>query len=232
MAADPFVAWVIAGLKQKGKSQSGLARHLGIDASQANRIVQGKRKIQTSELGPIADYLGVEPPDIEIARNTSGMATGFLVGTVEAGAYREVDPFDDGNPYDEDRVVSVPADPQYPQARVLVFDVAGDSMNALRPRPIFPGDRVIALSYEDIASQVPMRDGMTVILERTRDGGQTREWSIKQVELYEDRVEFHPRSTSLRHKPIIVRRDLHADEGTSIEVVAVVRRIMNDVPLS
>ncbi|NEK55241.1 phage repressor protein, partial [Rhizobium leguminosarum] len=86
------------------------------------------------------------------------------------------------------------------------------------------------VSYEDVAYDAPLRDGMVVVVERTRDGGQTREWSVKQIELYQDRTEFHPRSTNPKHKPIIVPRDPSADQGTVVEIIGLVRRVVNDLP--
>ena len=103
-------------------------------------------------------------------------------------------------------------------------------MNNLRPRPILEGDRVVGVSYEDVAHEAVLRDGMVVIVERTRDGGHTREWSVKQVEIYQGRTEFHPRSTNARHKPIVVERDMFADDGTQVEIIALVRRVVNDLP--
>jgi transcriptional regulator with XRE-family HTH domain len=44
-------------LGKYGRSQAGLARHLGIDTSAVNRIVNGKRQIKAAELKPIHDYL-------------------------------------------------------------------------------------------------------------------------------------------------------------------------------
>ena len=94
-----------------------------------------------------------------------------------------------------------------------------------------PGDRVITVAYDDVDGEVALRDGMVVVVERTRDGGHTREWSVKQIELYEDRVEFHPRSTNPRHKPIVVDRDHTADDGTTVQIVGLVRRIVNELPI-
>src|SRR5690606_23522319 len=110
-------------------------------------------------------------------------------------------------------------------------EVEGDSMNDLKPRPILEGDRLVCVSFEDVADQVRVRDGLIVVVERTRDGGHTREWSVKQVELYEDRVEFHPRSTNPRHKPIVVMRDALADDGVQVEIIGLVRAVRNEFPL-
>ncbi len=166
--------------------------------------------------------------EARIDTKARGMVAVPELGLVEAGAYRVVDDFNQA----ELPTFAMPPDEMFPSARLVAFLVAGDSMNALKPRPILPGDRVVCVSYEDVAHRVVIRDGMTVVVQRTRDGGHTREWSVKQVELYEDRTEFHPRSSNPRHKPIVVTRDVEADDGTQVEIIALVRRIVNDVPLA
>lgn len=230
MRDNPYIDWLIVNLKQPGKSQSGLARHLGIQPSAVNKIVNGSRKLASHEVAGAAAYFGTATPDAEIhKRPMTGMVSAPVVGTVEAGTFREVDELG----VDDDRAeIVIPSDDRFPNARVLAFDVAGDSMNALLPRPILPGDRVSCVAYEDVAHQVPLRDGMVVVVERVRSGGHMREWSIKQLEIYDDRYEFHPRSTSSKHKPIVIQRDLEADDGTSVEIIALVRRVVNDIPLS
>ncbi len=147
-----------------------------------------------------------------------------VAGKVAAGMFFEVDEFDQS----ERETVLVPSDPRYPHARVVLFDVEGMSMNDLRPRPILPGDRVVALSFEDL--NIPIRDGMVVVVERTRDGGHTREWSVKQVEFYQDRIEFHPRSTDPRYKPIVVMHQDNPDDGTEVHILALVTQIVNQLP--
>lgn len=146
-------------------------------------------------------------------------------GKVAAGLFREVDDFDQSAP---ERIWEEP-DPEFPNARRIAFDVEGESVNALKPRPIFPGDRLICVAFEDVANQVRVRDGMVVVLERTRDGGHTREWSVKQVELYDDRIEFHPRSTNPTFKPIVVMRNAAADDGVQVEIIALVRSVKNRI---
>jgi transcriptional regulator with XRE-family HTH domain len=240
--ADPYVEWLKAGLKRAGKSQSELARAMGLDPSIVNKIVNGKRTLKAPEIPIVAAFLGERPPALgpaqadndgpsdtsEIFPVTSlGLVEAPVIGTVEAGSFREVYAMDDLEP----EMVVVPPDPRFPNARLLVFHVAGDSMNDLRPRPILPGDRIVTVAYEDVAHEVPLRDGMTVVVQRTRDGGHMREWSVKQLELYDDHVEFCPRSTNPRHRPIRVPRDAFADGGTEVEIIAVVRQVMNTIPL-
>ncbi len=164
------------------------------------------------------------PPELTLLR--TGLVAGRLAGTVEAGTFREVDEFDQSEPVE----ILLPRDEKFPNARQLVFDVGGDSLNDLRPRPILSGDRLVCLAYEDVAHEVELRDGMVVVVQRTRDGGHFREWSVKQIEIYNDRAEFHPRSSNPKHKPIVVHHDSEADDGISVEVIALVRRVMNEMP--
>lgn len=152
-----------------------------------------------------------------------------ISGKVKAGEFIAIEDLGD---WEEPETFTDTRDPRFPNARHLGFEVEGDSMNALKPRPIQDGDRLSALAYEDIADRFPLRDGMIVVVERTRHGGHEREWSVKQLEIYEDRVEFHPRSTNPRHKPIVVKREHHADDGMTVEIIAIVRRLVAEFNLS
>ena len=224
---DPFIQWVKENLARKGYSQKGLAAALNVDASAVSKVVSGKRQLKTFEVTAAAEYFGSEPPGIEVQQSTQRLTGVAIVGVAEAGAFREVDELDQSEP----DVISLPSDTEFPSARQFAVTVSGDSMNALKPRPILSGDRAVCVAYEDIERQISLRDGMTVLLERTRDGGHTREWSIKQMELYEGRTEFHPRSDNSRHKPIVVHHNVDADDGVKVEIIGLVRRIVNDVPL-
>ena len=154
-----------------------------------------------------------------------------IVGPVEAGAFREAPEYEPS----EILYVAEPPDREFPHARMLGFDVSGDSMNNLKPRPMLPGDRAIGVDFHDVEGLLVLRDGMVVVVEQTRDGGHTREWSVKQLEIHEDRYEFHPRSTNQRHKPIIVPKkvvhDPSEDDGRHVRILALVRRITTDLPL-
>ena len=165
------------------------------------------------------------PKDLRPATDAAYPVT--IIGKVAAGVFREVDDTDQS---ERRRILEAP-DQRFPNARRMAFEVEGDSMNRLEPRPILAGDTLICVAFEDVAKQVKVRDRMVVVVERTRDGGHTREWSVKQVELYEDRIEFHPRSSNAAHKPIVVPRNAAADEGVQIEIIALVRRSTNEFPL-
>ncbi len=232
MRKEQYRDWLAANLERTGKSQSDLARHLGIEPGKVNKVLHGTRKLQLHEYEQARVFFGIEDdedrPNVDLIIRSKFLSAP-VVGKVEAGAFREVDELED----DSERLeIVVPADDKFPSARVTVFDVVGDSMNALAPRPILEGDRVVCVAYEDVGRSLPLRDGMVVVVERSRDGGHTREWSVKQLEVYEDRVECHPRSHNSRHKPIVIDRDLEADDGVSVRILAIVRRVVNDIPLS
>ncbi|WP_262027117.1 helix-turn-helix transcriptional regulator [Microvirga sp. Mcv34] len=143
-----------------------------------------------------------------------------VAGSVAAGTFREVAEFFDEEP----PKISAPVDMKYPDARHMAFIIEGDSMNKAKP-PMFEGGYVLCVDYEDLENRVPLRDGMKVVIERTKDGGQLREWSVKEVELYEDRVEFHPRSDNPKHRAIVVPRDFQPDDGTEVKILGLVRSV-------
>jgi len=222
--------------KEKGISQPALAEKSGVSQQLISQIENGKNET-TNRLPQLARALGVSVADLDPAYSTvvdevqpgvEGLVPVRRAGMVEAGAFRRVDEFEDEGDFLE---LFEPRDRRFPDARQAYFDVAGDSMNALRPRPILEGDRVICIDYDDLKGRMPLRDGMVVVVEQSLAGGHIRERSIKQVELYENRIEFCPRSTNPKHKPIVVQKDLHADDGRTVEVIAIVRRVTNDLPI-
>lgn len=221
-----YIDWIKSGLEQPGKTQTGLARHLGIAHPQISLLVNGRRNLKVDEIPKIASYLGIDPPNVEARPAVAELSPVRKAGMVEAGTFREVDEFDQSEPEE----INIEPDKRFPNARRMYFEVLGDSMNNLQPTPIFPGAKCICVDFEDVAHEVGLRDGMIVVVQRSRDGGHIREWSVKQIALFDDRVEYQPRSTNARHKAIVVKREHDADDGTSVEVIALVRRIVNDLP--
>ena len=217
---------------EKKLSQAKLAKEAGVSQQLISQL-ENNVNSSTTELPKLARALGVSVSEIDpsygdvssdVISVAGRMSPVRTVGKVEAGTFREVDEFDQGEP-DE---IYLPPDSKYPNARQMAFIVAGDSMNNLLPRPILPGDKAICVAYADIAAEVKLRDGMVVVVQRQRDGGHFREWSIKQIEIYEDRTVFAPRSHNAKHKPIVVPRDFNTDNGEEVEVIALLRRVVND----
>lgn len=238
-------------LAATGKSAKGASREAGQSESFIKNIRLGASKSPRADglqalarvLGTTIDWLtegrGAETPSSDnglgapVTSTVTPVDLGELVpvkiaGKVKAGEFIAIEDLGD---WEEPEAFLDTRDPRFPHARHLGFEVEGDSMNALKPRPIQDGDRLSALAYEDIADRYPLRDGMIVVVERTRHGGHEREWSVKQLEIYEDRMEFHPRSTNPRHKPIIIKRDSLADDGVTVEIIAIVRRLVAEFNL-
>lgn len=231
MLEDPYKKWVIDNLEKPGKSQTGLAKVLGLHPSAISKLVSGKRQLKSHEVAGAAAYFGEEAPIADrvvsdVSLSSVGMGAGVVAGVVAAGVFREVDEFDQS----EREMVAIPRDEKFPNARQLLFDCSGDSMNDLKPRPILSGDRLVCIDYNDVEHLVELKSGMVVVVQRERDGGHFREWSVKQIELYPDRTEFHPRSTNPKHKPIVIQRDHEADDGVTVQVIGLVRRVMNEMP--
>lgn len=231
-------AQIRAKREELGLSQAALAKRAGgISQAAIDKIEKGATK-KSRYLPEILSVLGlplsilpsnVSPPTGELRPiPPSQISQTRIIGKAKAGEFIAIEDMGD---WDEQRFIDEVPDARFPNARHLAFEVEGDSMNALKPRPIMDGDMVSALALEDVQHKMPLRDGMIVVVERTRHGGLEREWSIKQLEIYEERVEFHPRSTNPRHKPIVVERDNEADDGTAVTVIAIVRRLIADFNL-
>jgi transcriptional regulator with XRE-family HTH domain len=222
-------------MNELGWNKAELSRRSGIPYDSINKYLRGDTENPRGNvLQVLADAIGKSllwlrdgiETEGDIRQVATAIVAARVAGVVEAGSFREVDEFDQSVP----EQIMLPRDDRFPNARLLVFDCSGNSMNDLRPRPIFPGDRLVCISYEDVEHEVELRSGMVVVVQRERDGGHFREWSVKQIELFPDRAEFHPRSTDPKHKPIIVRRDHDVDDGTTVQVIALVRRVMNEMP--
>lgn len=232
---NELIRWIAEGLNKPGKKKIELAQVLGRSPSAVTDILRGKRKVAVEEIARIAAYLDEAPPAIpgldyrpkpEVEPVSEGRLVPVTVaGPVQAGAFIPIDEFDQSEP----EVFFEPPDPDFPRARRTAFDVLGDSMNRLEPTPILPGSRVIGVNYSDIG--IPLRDKMVVVVQQERDAGFLREWSVKQIELQDEKVIFHPRSSNPRHKPIVVDRNLKAEDGREVLILSLVREIKNRVPV-
>lgn len=238
-AAEKPKAYVRYVLEKTGLAPSALAKAAKVSQTTITRPLNdpGHQFVfSNSTLGKIGQATGITYEQFlmesgvgaasELRRAASPQTSAPIVATVEAGAWREVDPFDQS----EHRWVAVEPDAKYPHAIQEVYEVSGDSMNQAEPHPIKPGSRVVAVRYEDIMHLTPLRDGLVVVVQRTRGDGQEREISIKEVAWFDDRIEFRPRSSNSKHKPIVVMHDNWEDNGVTVEVLALVRQVINDMP--
>src|SRR5947209_9304674 len=83
--------WIRKGLEKPGKTQTGLARAMGVAPSAVTQMLKGQRDLKYRELRPVIDYLGVAPPGIsdhsfEEPGEDDQTATVPVTGYVGAGA--------------------------------------------------------------------------------------------------------------------------------------------------
>lgn len=81
--------WFIDTLADQGKSVRGLARHMGVDASAASRMLSGKRKMRMDEAGIIARFLGASVTEVlahaGVAIDLDGQPTRVVLAAIING---------------------------------------------------------------------------------------------------------------------------------------------------
>ena len=63
------IQWIRDDLKQPGKSQAGLARHMGWDPSVVSKILRGRRGLKVQEAAKIRAYFGAKIESKAISKN-------------------------------------------------------------------------------------------------------------------------------------------------------------------
>lgn len=143
-----------------------------------------------------------------------------IVGTVEAGVFREMSGPEPWLSESEFRRIRAPRNRLHPEARHLAFVVRGDSMNNASPRPIYDGD--CALCIDIVDAGIPVTDGRIYVIRRTRDAGQSFEWTLKRARVFRDRIELVPESTNSTHKTFtipVATLDWDHEPGDEIAVI-------------
>lgn len=138
-------------------------------------------------------------------------------GVVEAGAFRETDPF---NQEGELRMIPLAPDPRYPVAAQFAFEVSGNSMDKANMLPGMYVQAVEIHTWERIHGEP--RDGRFVIVSRSRNGGPEREITVKQLRIYRDRLELVPHSSDEKHKPLVFPNPPRPEGEIEVQIVAVV----------
>lgn len=140
-----------------------------------------------------------------------------FAGPIEAGSFREVDDLDQRLPGKVKRM----KDPRFLRARQYAFLVRGDSMDLKR---IFDGMYVATVDYVDYRnfSYGDLRDGMLVVVERSEAEGSRRERTIKEIQLFRDRIELHPHSSNPKWEKIVIPIGQDPAKNDTARVLAVV----------
>lgn len=97
-----FITWIRDGLaagRSRGKTQTGLAQHLGIAHVQVSRLLNGHRSLKVSEIPIIAEYLEVPPPPRQYPLVGDVGAGGIVTMTEWPGGEPEMVDGPDGLPF-------------------------------------------------------------------------------------------------------------------------------------
>lgn len=129
---------------------------------------------------------GVIPAEIEVA----GLP---IAGAIQAGHWLETTFIDSDL---EPEMLPVARDSRFPRARQYALRVIGDSMDLDYP----DGSYVTCVDFAE--SGLPIREGMTVHVERHRAGGQLVEITLKVVTRLNGGWALEPRSSNPAWQPI------------------------------
>ena len=227
---------------QRTKNIEGLMKRLGKSLNHYYTYERGDVELTSDQVDICAEFFGVEPPlkkpnnnhrndtakenVVQLrasshlrsspAATVSSFANYPILGTVDAGAFREADSLSQV----EGREIEGPLHTVYPNARRMAWEARGDSMNEAG---IIDGSILIGVDFNEASGA--LANGMIVVVERNRDG--LIERSVKIVAIYPDRVEFQPRSNNPAHKPIVQRYgDSDSHSPVEIRVLTVVHCVL------
>lgn len=235
--------------EERGWSQPYVAEQLGMSLSGYIKLERSERGMKADRLAaavklfqvPQREITLIDEPELQVHPHVyawpepSNQPTAQwerppsfsyhkVLGTLSAGVFKDAELFGD----ELDEVVAAPPNHRYPWARQLAWRVEGDSMDEAQPKPIRNGDYVIGIAYEDVQEAVTLRSGMNVVVRQTTDNGQTYEMTVKELRLLDDKAEFVPRSSNKKHRVISVPRDLTADDGRKVEILAIVQYVFDN----
>lgn len=214
--------------KWKDWTVAATAQAFGMSEDGYGKVERGSRGLRDVHIQKAARIYGVRPQvvvadDFEAAMAEPAtlqpvdMVSLPIVGIVEAGAYRAVDDLSQLETSDLPQV-SVTVDGRYSGMKTFALEVRGDSMNEVIPSGYYAS----VVDYSDYVERYgPPETGKLVVMERS-DGGHTREWTIKEVVAYRDRIDLVPRSTNPKHKSFTVHIGENDVDSGEIRIVGVV----------
>lgn len=209
---DMDAEWLKAELDRPGRSQSALARFMGVVPEIVNRIANGRRGIKAHEADQIRAYLtatggsgGATFPHISPKPQTAHLLT--VRGTVEAGSWREV-AFSD---LDLHEAETLPAPRSVVDSGAFALRVSGPSMDRKYP----DGSYVIVQPWHG----GPLPVGKRVVIERSRPDGLVETTVKELVQSPGGELELWPRSSHPNHQTPIPYKDI---EGVTVTLIGVV----------
>lgn len=213
-------------LERIGMSPRAASIEAGMHPDTLSKVISGKTKsLRGDNARKVAQVLGVstiwllsgQEEGAELHEDDPGFGEPYG-GILEAGPFRPVDLLDQ----DEHRRIPISRDKRYPRGQFAAYEVRGDSMNL---ENIVEGMWVLAMNLEDWNTWYGgLRDGMLVVVQASRNSGQEIERTVKQLQIFPDRMVLVPKSTNSRHKPVDYLKKDDPDNGEKIEIIGVVTK--------
>lgn len=155
-------AWLKNALKETGRSQADLARHLEVNRSAVSLMISGKRAISADEMFKAAAYLGVSPPGQDGSPALVATQEVKVVGRLATGVWRDKTSKQQASP---DLHIPKNPDPVYAAMRQEAYQLDETSDDGVYRA----GDYFIVVPYDQARSHPQARD--LVVVARTRQDG-------------------------------------------------------------
>ncbi|UES36738.1 MULTISPECIES: helix-turn-helix domain-containing protein [Stappiaceae] len=217
---------IIKRRKLLGYSRAALARAAGVSYDNLNKYERGEVDHPRGDtLAKIANALGTTEGAllfgdlIEMAAIKRNGTTVPICGEVAAGLWMEADLFEG----ERGARSTVLGDSRYPTELQYLLTIKGESLN----RVARDGDLILCLNYAQAG--IELQSGDLVVVERTRDGGQTIERTAKRLVQSADGLQLHPESNDPRFQDPIVFNE-GDEEVTQVRIVAKALSILRLLP--
>lgn len=217
---------IVKRRKMLGLSRAELARHAGVSYDNLNKYERGEvDRPRGDNLSKIAKALQTNERTLLFGsafletNKEPGRQTLLMRGEVTAGLWMEADLFE-GERGEKSTVLG---DSRYPTALQYLLTIKGESLN----RVARDGDLILCLDYAQAGIDLQSKD--LVVVERTRDGGQTIERTAKRLVQSADGLQLHPESNDPRFQDPIVFNE-GDEEVTQVRIVAKVLSILRLLP--
>jgi len=142
-----------------------------------------------------------------------------FAGDVAAGLWLEADLFENEK---TELSTMVGGDQRFPLSFQYLFNIKGESLN----RIALDGDQILCVDYAQAG--IDLKSGDLVVVERSRDGGQTIERTAKRIVRHNGEIELRPESTDPRFQEPVIFNE-HSEEATEVRIIAKVLKIIREI---
>jgi hypothetical protein len=175
--------------------------------------VNGNRPLRLEWIPALAAYFGCEIPEFARLGEAQGVKSG---GILEVGVFR-------GAVELQEAAVECAPDPRFPLEVQRVYEIAKSGLDAMVPRPIFDGDKVLCIDLEASGGWESLVSGSIVAVARTLEEDVV-ERSLRLVQKERDSLVFKSVTQGWLPKSF----EASADDGR-VEILGVAKRVFYDL---